>query len=116
MKSYVRRKEVIITKSQKKQSLYSMRFTVLMLISLPFQPVLMLWLTAASLVLALFGMMLLAAVLCPLGGYKLRGMGKTILMYPVFMASWIPVQIAALFIPVKTWHEIRHEGQPDAKV
>lgn len=36
MKSYVRRKEVIITKSQKKQSLYNLRFTTLMLISLIF--------------------------------------------------------------------------------
>ena len=87
---------------------------VLMVLAMPLQPWWMWLVMAGSLVLAALGMMLLAVVLCRLGGYPLRGMGPTIAMFPVFMASWIPVQVVSVFAPARQWHEIRHEGQPDA--
>ena len=89
---------------------------VLMVLSLPLQTQWMWIMMAVSMGLSLVGMILLAIVLCLLGGYRLRKMVKTILMFPIFMASWIPVQIVSLFVPVKKWHEIRHAGQPNAQI
>ena len=60
-------------------------------------------------------MTLLAVVLCRLGGYPVRRMRCAIALFPLFMASWIPLQILALFIPVRGWSEIKHNGQKDAK-
>ena len=37
--------------------------------------------------------MALAAVLALLGGYGLLGMAGTIVLFPVFMASWMPLQV-----------------------
>lgn len=56
------------------------------------------------------GGMVLAAALCLLGRYGLRGMGKTILLFPVFMASWLPLQIISLFKDTKTWRAVAHQG------
>ena len=50
----------------------------------------------------------LGALLCFLGGYGLRGMGRTVLVFPVFMASWLPLQVASLFHPATSWREIGH--------
>ena len=33
-----------------------------------------------------------------------------VLMFPVFMFTWIPLQIAALVSPVTSWREIKHFG------
>lgn len=89
--------------------------TILMLLSLPFQKPLMLALTAAGIVLAFFGMQLLAVALCWMGGYPVKKMGPTIAMFPVFMASFIPIQIYALFEPVRKWETIEHTGQRSVK-
>lgn len=89
---------------------------VVMVLSLPLQTPAMWIAMAVSMALSLAGMILLAVALCFLGGYKLRGMAKTILLFPIFMATWIPIQLVALFVPVKKWHEIRHAGQPDAQL
>lgn len=86
-----------------------------MIVFLPFQPKWMLLLSAAGMVLALLGMMLLAVALCVLGGYPVKRMWKTIVMFPVFMVSWIPVQMAGLLIPVKKWTPIDHNGQKGAE-
>jgi len=83
----------------------------LMLVSLPFMAWWAQLMTAAGVVLAFVGMMLLAVLLCFVGGYPLRGMGKTIVMFPIFMASFIPLQFYALFEPVKKWEEVVHTGQ-----
>lgn len=50
----------------------------------------------------------LAAILCLLGGYGLRGMGRTVLLFPVFMASWLPLQVLSLFRDTRTWHPVAH--------
>ena len=41
---------------------------------------------------------------------KRPGSFACVLMFPVFMFTWIPLQIAALVSPVKSWREIRHFG------
>ena len=61
--------------------------------------------------LAYGGMAALGALLCFLGGYGLRGMGRTVLVFPVFMASWLPLQVISLFKDTKRWHAIQHSGR-----
>lgn len=80
-----------------------------------FQPPVMWALCGAGLALTWIAMTLLAVVLCRLGGYPVRRMRCAIALFPLFMASWIPLQILALFIPVRGWSEIKHNGQKDAK-
>lgn len=38
-------------------------------------------------------------------------MGKAVLLFPLFMASWVPLQIASLCRETKKWEEIRHTGR-----
>ena len=52
----------------------------------------------------------LSVLLCLLGGYGLQGMTRTILLFPVFMASWLPLQIISLFRDTRKWHAIAHSG------
>lgn len=78
-----------------------------------FQPPQMLPYLAAGAVLAVIAMQLLALFLCRYGGYPIRKMRSTILLFPLFLLSWGPLQTLALFVPVKNWSEIRHNGQED---
>lgn len=89
---------------------------LLMLLSMPFQPKIMWLMMAACLVLAYFAMVGVAIFLCWYGGYPVRRMWKTIWMFPIFMASWGPLQLLALIVPVKSWSVIQHSGQKEAKV
>lgn len=57
------------------------------------------------------GGMALGVLLCLLGGYGLQGMTKTIVLFPVFMASWLPLQVVSLFRDTKQWHAVAHRGQ-----
>lgn len=82
---------------------------------LPMQPPVMWALCGAGLALAWIAMSLLAILLCRIGGYPVRRMRGAILMFPLFMASWMPLQILALFVPVRSWSEIKHHGQKDAR-
>lgn len=70
-------------------------------------------LTAALCGLGLYGAgsMALGVVLCVLGGYALQDMTKSILFFPVFMASWLPLQIVSLFRDSTQWHPVTHQGQ-----
>jgi len=61
------------------------------------------------------GGMALGVVLCLLGGYALQGMTGAILLFPVFMASWLPLQVVSLFRDTKKWHEVAHQGQRPAR-
>ena len=85
--------------------------TIAMLLSLPFQPRGTLWIVPISLALSWVGVTLLAIPLCWLGGYPTRKMWKAILLHPIFMVSWAPLQVLALFVPVNTWSPIPHNGQ-----
>ena len=49
-------------------------------------------------------------LLCILGGYSVRRMLPTILLYPLYTASWFPLQLAALFLPIRSWKPIPHQG------
>lgn len=89
--------------------------TILALISLPFQSPLMLAMGGAGLVLSYAGLALVGLALCALGGYPIGRMGATVALFPIFMASWVPLQVMALFVPVRRWSAIEHSGQPDAE-
>lgn len=74
--------------------------------------------SAAAAIAALCGLglycvggMALGVVLCVLGGYALQGMTKSILFFPVFMASWLPLQIVSLFRDNTQWRQVTHQGQ-----
>ncbi len=67
--------------------------------------------TACTLGLYYVGGMALSIVLCLLGGYGLQGMTRTILIFPLFMASWLPLQVISLFKDTRQWHVIAHNGQ-----
>ena len=68
-------------------------------------------LAACGLGLYSVGGMALGVALCLLGGYELQRMTKAILLFPVFMASWLPLQVASLFRDTKTWRPVAHQGQ-----
>ncbi len=53
----------------------------------------------------------LGLVLSLAEGYGLRGMLPAICGYPLFMATWMPLQVAALFKDTTSWREIRHQGR-----
>ena len=63
---------------------------------------------AGSLLLVGAGMIVLAAAAAVSFGYRGRGMIKSVLLFPLFMASWLPLQTAALARPVRSWRPIRH--------
>ena len=63
---------------------------------------------AGSLLLVGAGMIVLAAAAAVGFGYRGRGMIKSVLLFPLFMASWLPLQTAALAHPVRSWRPIRH--------
>lgn len=67
--------------------------------------------TACTLGLYYVGGMALSIVLCLLGGYGLQGMTRTILIFPLFMASWLPLQVISLFKDTRQWQVIAHNGQ-----
>ncbi|MBQ8975447.1 MAG: glycosyltransferase family 2 protein [Oscillospiraceae bacterium] len=70
-------------------------------------------LTAAGIGAA--GMLTLAVVLAIMGGMKDRRIVKSVLLFPLFMASWMPIQIVSLVHRTRNWHEIRHIGVIDAQ-
>ena len=61
------------------------------------------------------GGMALGVLLCLLGGYALQGMTRAILLFPVFMASWLPLQVISLFHDTKQWRQVAHSGQACAR-
>ena len=52
-----------------------------------------------------------AGVLCLLGGYRMEEMTGAVLLFPIFMASWLPLQVLSLFHDTTCWKAIQHEGQ-----
>ncbi len=69
---------------------------------------------AVALIAGWLGSMVLAAFLCLAGGYGLKGMANTILAFPVFMASWLPLQVISLFKDTTRWQVITHRGRTAA--
>lgn len=67
----------------------------------------------SGLLLYMLAMMLLAAGLVWFRKGKKPDwrMGKAVLLFPLFMASWLPLQIASLCRETKKWEEIRHTGK-----
>ena len=67
--------------------------------------------TLCGLGLYCVGGMALGVLLCVLGRYALQDMTKSILFFPVFMASWLPLQIVSLFRDNTQWRQVAHRGQ-----
>ena len=84
---------------------------VLMVLALPWYPGWMFLTMACSAGLSAIGIMLFSTLMCKLGGYPIGKMKLAILLSPIFMASWAPLQILALVKPVKRWSPIAHSGQ-----
>ena len=63
---------------------------------------------ALSLLLVGAGMIGFAAAAALAFGYRGRDMVKSVLLFPLFMATWLPLQAAALARPVRAWRPIRH--------
>lgn len=70
-------------------------------------------LAGLSLLGALGGSLLAAGALAALCAQKLSAPG--ILLFPLFMASFLPLQILSLFCPAKQWKAIRHGCQDAAR-
>ncbi len=56
------------------------------------------------------GMMGTALMLAVLGRRPVLKMWKTILLYPVFIASWYPLHLLSVFKKAKVWKPIVHQG------
>lgn len=56
------------------------------------------------------GLTLFGLLLAKLGGYSPRMITKSILAFPVFMVSWLPLQIVSLFRRTTEWKVIGHSG------
>lgn len=70
-------------------------------------------LAGLSLLGALIGSLLAAAALAALRAQKLSAAG--VLLFPLFMASFIPLQILSLFRPATQWTAIRHGCRGEAR-
>ena len=64
-----------------------------------------------GLALSWIGLTLAGWLMCRLGGYRTRDMIGAILLNPLFTFSWMPLQVMALFVPVRQWSYIAHNGQ-----
>lgn len=56
------------------------------------------------------GTMVLAFLLSLFAGRDPRRLWKSILLYPLFLASWYLLNLLTLFCPPKAWHPIVHKG------
>ena len=63
-----------------------------------------------SMCLAWAGGVVLGAALCLLGGYRLRGMTAAAALFPVFLFSFLPLQVISLFWDTKQWQAVPHRG------
>ena len=59
---------------------------------------------------SLAGLMLFGLILSILSPHSTRSMKKSIIMFPVFTISWLPLCIMAMFRGSGTWAEIKHTG------
>ena len=67
-----------------------------------------------GLVFSWLGCILLAAALAWVGGYRDRKILKTVLCYPLFTASWLPLNVISLLHRTKNWKVIPH-GQKNVR-
>lgn len=70
-------------------------------------------LAAVSLLFACLGTTLFAAALALLSGNRDRRIAKSVLLFPLFMASWLPLQIASLLRRTTRWQAIPHDRAGD---
>lgn len=56
------------------------------------------------------GSAMLAGLLLWIGKYPIRKMLRAVFFYPLFVASWLPIQIYSFFFRAKKWQIVRHVG------
>ena len=56
----------------------------------------------------------LGFILCLAERYPLRGMGRAILLFPLFMASWLPLEMLSLVKDTRQWGAVPHLGRQAA--
>lgn len=56
------------------------------------------------------GLTVFALALARIGGYPLRTIGRSAAAFPLFMISWLPLQVLSLFRRTREWKAIRHTG------
>ena len=75
------------------------------------------WLILVASLLSFWGGLTLTALaLALVGRRKLRPMWKSIVLYPLFTASWYPLHILAVLKKTRVWKPIAHRGQPAQSV
>ena len=70
---------------------------------------------AIGLALSYIGVALFALLLAHLSPYDTRSMASSILMFPVFTLSWMPLCVIALLSGCGTWEPIQHKRAVDFK-
>jgi cellulose synthase/poly-beta-1,6-N-acetylglucosamine synthase-like glycosyltransferase len=68
-----------------------------------------------SLLLNIIGMILGAALIALIFGYRRKKIIKSVIAFPLFVLSWLPIQAISAFFRVKDWHPIEHgaaHGEP----
>lgn len=74
-----------------------------------------LWIPLLSLAGFWMGASALAYILVLVSRKEPRKMWRSILLYPLFLASWYPLNILAIFARPKQWQPITHIGTHDVK-
>jgi hypothetical protein len=62
---------------------------------------------AAALAASYAGVAIFGAALSKAAGYDTRRMARGVLMFPLFMASWLPILAAAFFRRTSSWSEMK---------
>ena len=69
---------------------------------------------AGAMAVSYGGLVALAAVLCLVERYPLWEMRRAILLFPLFMASWLPLQMLSLVKDTRQWRVVPHVGRQAA--
>ena len=60
------------------------------------------------LLLNIIGTILGASVIALIFGYRWEKIIKSVIAFPLFVLSWLPIQAISIFFRVKNWHPIEH--------
>ncbi|MDR0905234.1 MAG: glycosyltransferase family 2 protein [Oscillospiraceae bacterium] len=71
---------------------------------------------AAQLALAYAALAVFAAATAAIAGYSVPKMLRGIAAYPLFLASWVPIQVYSVFRQTSEWRQIRHSSVENLSV
>lgn len=73
------------------------------------------WAFGLTVVLAWVGSTVLGLFLMGAGRYAPKAMIPAVLLFPLFMATWLPLQVLSLLCPAREWKVIAHGGTKSEK-